>query len=356
MINITWKFQRLTGVWRNASKQKFDGKSRPASKLRIRIKSKSSIFWLELAKIAEASSYKSSRRNKAVWLRAGMIVAQWQWNLAALLFSNFKTILKTRPRLPALTDSYVYILSAYVSKHAFSVLLRLDTALYVSTLYLQLGKRLIGPLGPGRPILPGCCCTADTDSEILTWSLSQTYVYILGAYVSNNNDYVLLCLITSLYSSILFPLLVTAVKLTGRDALGPEATDTARLLLHGWHWLHDTRRIREMLLHQLGLQLGPRYNYKTFYGSHSSGPITASGDQKCWWWKHVGFLLLWEGMTCMEQSVECFCEKTVFKGELWSFCTIFSARKGDVDRNLNPREIQGPEKLRKACLQGIGSI
>ena len=118
----------------------------------------------------------------------------------------------------------------------------------------------------------------------------------------------------------------------------------------------NNRRIREMRLHQLGLQLGLRYNYKTFYESHSSGPITASGDQKCWWWKHVGFLLLWEGMTCMEQSVECFCEKTVFKGELWSFCMIFSARKGDVDRNLNPREIQGPEKLRKACLQGIGSI
>ena len=68
---------------------------------------------------------------------------------------------------------------------------------------------------------------------ILTWSLSQTYVYILRAYVSKNNDYVLLRLITSLYISILFLLLVTAVKLTGRDALGPGATDTARMLLHG---------------------------------------------------------------------------------------------------------------------------
>ena len=236
MINITWKFQRLTGVWRNASKQKFDCKSRPASKLRIRIKSKSSIFWLELAKIAEASSYKSSRRNKAVWLRAGMIVAQWQWNLAALLFSNFKTILKTRPRLPAhrllcLHFKFLCLKTCFLC---------LVTSWYGSIRFNTLGKRLIGPLGPGRPILPGCCCTADTDSEILTWSLSQTYVYILGAYVSNNNDYVLLCLITSLYSSILFPLLVTAVKLTGRDALGPRETDTARLLLHGWHWLHDT--------------------------------------------------------------------------------------------------------------------
>jgi hypothetical protein len=76
------------------------------------------------------------------------------------------------------------------------------------------------------------------------------------------------------------------------------------------------RRIREVRMYQLGLQLGLRYNYKTFYGSHNSGPIKASGNQKCWLLKHVGFLHLGEGLTFMQQSVECFCEETLFKVEL----------------------------------------
>ena len=158
MINITWKFQRLTGVWRNASKQKFDGKSRPASKLRIRIKSKSSIF---------------------------------DWNLPKL-------------RRPPVTSPVGGI------KFSGSVL---ESGCAAFFKFQNNFENLAQTPGSNRLLRLHFKCLC----------LKTCF----------------LCLVTSWYGSIRFNTVFAAGEETDW-APWPWATNTARLLLHGWHWLRDT--------------------------------------------------------------------------------------------------------------------